>query len=211
MNEKNNNVKEILTITLKLLVICSIVAAIIASVNFITKDKIAYNEKLNTAEALTGIYFEDYQSEFEVTKEGFAIYDGDIAYITCSQEDFDFSSKDVKALYVLKDNENTVHGYCISVQPMGFKDYIKMLVAVNPDCTVKGVEIVSMSETSGIGTKAKEPSFLNQFLGLNDTEVHRNVDIISGATKTSKPVIDAVSASLYEVSEYIHKVGGEAK
>ena len=57
---KQNNTKEILVIALKLLVICSIVATIVAAVNFITADKIAYNEKLNTAEALTGIYFDDY-------------------------------------------------------------------------------------------------------------------------------------------------------
>ena len=68
-----------------------------------------------------------------------------------------------------------------------------------------------MSETSGIGTKVEAPSFINRFTGLNDTEVRRDVDIISGATKTSKPVIDAVSASLYEVSEYIHSSGGEVK
>ena len=206
-----NNKKEIFITALKLLVICSVVATIVASVNFITKDKISYNEKLSTAEALTGIYSDDFNKGFEVSGNDFIISDGNKTVITCSQENFSFSSKDVKALYVLKDSENNIHGYCVSIQPMGFKDYIKMLVAVNSDCTVKGVEIVSMSETSGIGTKVEAPSFINQFTGLNDTEVRRDVDIISGATKTSRPVIDAVSASLYEVSEYIHSSGGEVK
>lgn len=211
MNEKNSNFKEIASIALKLLVICSIVATIVASVNFITKDKIEYNEKLNTAEALTGIYYNDYNNSFTVSDDSFVITENDKVILTCSQEHFNFSSKDVKALYILKDADSKIHGYCVSVQPMGFKDYIKMLVAVNPDCTVKGVEIVSMSETSGIGTKAKEPSFLNKFKNLGYTQVKSEVDIISGATKTSKPVIDAVSASLYEVSEYIHYIGGESK
>ncbi len=206
---KQNSTKEILIIALKLLVICSIVATIVAAVNFITADKIAYNEKLNTAEALTGIYFEDYGKEFEVDEESYVITEDGNIKISCNQAEFDFSSKDIKALYVLSDAQNNTLGYCVSIQPMGFKDYIKMLVAVNPDCTVKGVEIVSMSETSGIGTKAQDPSFLNKFTNLNSTEVGSEVDIISGATKTSKPVIDAVTASLNEVSLYISENGGE--
>lgn len=211
MSEKNNNVKEIFVISIKLLVICSIVATIVASVNFITKDKIAYNEKLSTANALTGIYHNDYGNDFAVDGDNFVISENGKILLTCSQENIEFSSKDVKALYVLRDAENSVHGYCVSVQPMGFKDYIKMLVAINPDLTVKGVEIVSMSETSGIGTKAAEPSFLNKFTNLNETEVKRDVDVISGATKTSKPVIDAVSSALNEVAGVYAFVGGKDK
>lgn len=206
---KQNSTKEILVIALKLLVICSIVATIVAAVNFITADKIAYNERLNTAEALTGIYYEDYGKEFEVDGESYVITEDGNLKISCSQADFDFSTKDIKALYVLTDSEENTLGYCVSVQPMGFKDYIKMLVAVNPDCTVKGVEIVSMAETSGIGTKAQAPEFLEKFVNLNSANVKSEVDIISGATKTSKPVIDAAAASLGEVSAYIHESRGE--
>ena len=82
-----------------------------------------------------------------------------------------------------------------------------MLVAITPDLSVKGVEIVSMSETSGIGTKAAEPAFLKQFAKQNIDGV-KNVDTISGATKTSKPVIEAVCASLQEVALYIDRNGG---
>ncbi|MBQ8758734.1 MAG: FMN-binding protein [Clostridia bacterium] len=211
MSVKNNNSKEIFSIAIKLLVICSIVATIIAAVNFITKDKIAYNEKLSTAKALTGIYHDDYGKDFTVSEDSFVITENDKVSISCSLENMEFSSKDVKALYVLKNAAGDVEGYCVSVQPMGFKDYIKMLVAINTDCTIKGVEIVSMSETSGIGTKAKEASFLNQFKNLNEKAVKSEVDVISGATKTSQPVIDAVSASLAEVSKYIAKNGGDVK
>ena len=208
---KKNNTKEVVIIALKLLIICSIVATIVASVNHITKEKIAYNEMLNTAEALTGIYEKDYNAAFTVEGKNFVIKNGEETVITCAQENFDFKSKDVKAIYVLKDADGTSLGYCVSVQPMGFKDYIKMLVAVNPDCTVKGVEIVSMSETSGIGTKAKDASFLGQFANLDETSVKRDVDTIAGATKTTKPVINAVAASLYEVSEFIYANGGGNK
>ena len=203
---KQNNTKEILSITLKLLVICSIVATIVASVNAITKERILHNEKQNTADALTDIYKDDYSNSFSVSGDSFIIEENGNAVITCSQANTEFSSKDVKALYVLKNAESEVLGYCISVHPMGFKDYIKMLVAITPENKVKDVKIVSMSETSGIGTKALEPSFLEQFRDKDNTN---GVDTISGATKTSKPVIDGVNAALSEVASYIDKVGGE--
>ena len=71
---KQNNTKEILIIALKLLVICSIVASIVAFVNAITKDKIALNEKISTAEALSGIYkcnleYNEESKNFECLKE----------------------------------------------------------------------------------------------------------------------------------------------
>ena len=88
-----NNKKEIFITALKLLVICSVVATIVASVNFITKDKISYNEKLSTAEALTGIYSDDFNKGFEVSGNDFIISDGNKTVITCSQENFSFSSK----------------------------------------------------------------------------------------------------------------------
>lgn len=210
-NTKNNNIREIAAIAFKLLVICSIVAVIVAFVNFITKDKIIFNEKQNTAHALTEIYAQDYTNGFEVSGDSFTITENGNVVLTCSQKSFDFTSKDVKALYVLENSDSEIEGYCISVQPMGFKDYIKMLVAINPDSTVKGVKIVSMAETSGIGTKAGEAAFLDKFIGLNESCVMRDVDTISGATKTSAPVIEAVAASLREVTQYIAKIGGEAK
>ena len=211
MSDMKNNMKEIITIALKLLIICSIVAVIVASVNFITKDRIIFNEKQNTADALTEIYAEDSGNRFEVSDKNFVMKDEEKVILTCSQENFEFSSQDIKAFYILKNADSQVESYCISVQPMGFKDYIKMLVAINPNCTVKAVRVVSMAETSGIGTKACEASFLDKFTNLNDTQVSHDVDIISGATKTSRPVIDAVAASLRETSQYISKVGGEAK
>jgi len=76
---KQSNVKEILVIAAKLLVICSIVAAIVAFVNSITKDKIAYNEKLTSAEALTEIYSSEFGNKpFEVTDDGYVIDNLDI-------------------------------------------------------------------------------------------------------------------------------------
>lgn len=207
---KQSNVKEILVITAKLIVICSIVAAIIAFVNSITKDKIAYNEKLTSANALTEIYSSEFDNKpFEVIESGYVIKDGENILVECSEAEFSSISvsDDITALYVLNDKDGNSLGYCVATEPMGFKDKIKMLVAVNSDTTVKGVKIVSMSETKGYGTKAGESAFLDKFVNLGE-EAASNVDIITGATKTSSPVINAVSDALKQVTAYTKSNGG---
>lgn len=228
MNTKQNNTKEILTIALKLLIICSIVAGIIAFVYSITKDKIAYNEKVKTADALSEIYSADFNGKkFEVGENGeYVINDNGKIVAKCAAADFNPVDKIVTGMFILTDKDDACLGYCVSVEPMGFKDVIKMLVAVNSDMTIKGVKIVSMSETSGYGTRAVEDPnppagktgedwFLRQFDGLNSDMLKKNskgkyesVDTISGATKTSQPVTEAVKTALTQVIEYNATTGG---
>lgn len=202
----SKNTKEILSITLRLLVICAVVATIIAFVNAITKDKIEYNERIGTAQALTGIYSADYNGRvFEVDGNEYVIKDETGVVVKCIEAELkEFIRADITAMYILQDASNNPLGYCVAIQPMGFKDVIKMLVAVNPDFTVKGVKIISMSETSGIGTKAQDEGFLHQFTQMPAKEV----DTISGATKTTKPVIDAVDSSVDQVKAYMNISGG---
>lgn len=227
MTEKQNNTKEILTIALKLLIICSIVAVIIAFVYSITKDKIKYNEMVKTSEALSEIYSDDFDGKtFEVSGEQFVINDNGNLVAKCEVANITPVSGEINALYVLSDGNNKRLGYCVSIAPMGFKDVINMLVAVNSDLTIKGVKIVSMSETSGYGTKAKDDPnppagkegsdwFLKQFVGLNENGFAKNskgkyesIDTISGATKTSQPVANAVELALSQVKEFSKTTGG---
>ena len=42
-----------------------------------------------------------------------------------------------------------------------------MMVGINKDMTVSGVKILSMSETPGLGAKAGDESFINQYKGKN--------------------------------------------
>jgi Na+-translocating ferredoxin:NAD+ oxidoreductase RnfG subunit len=61
-----------------------------------------------------------------------------------------------------------------------------------------------MSETPGIGTKVQADSFLSQFNGQSGAA---EADIISGATFSSRAVIEAVNKALdveidvYEITE----------
>ncbi len=206
MTQKSN--KDIFIIALKLLVICAVVALIVSSVNLITKEKILINEKQNTSVALTGIFSQDFGGlSFSVEGDEYVIRDNDMIVAKCTAAECALN-KDVNALYVIEDAHKNPLFYCVSISPMGFKAEINMLVAVNPDLTVKGVEIVSMSETSGIGTKAQDKSFLSKFAGKTENQA-AGVDIISGATKTSKPIIEAVTNALNQVGLYKSNLGGK--
>ena len=104
-------------------------------------------------------------------------------------------------------------GYCVTVAPKGFTDDIIILVAVNPNITVKDTLILSMSETAGYGTKIDSEGdgwfreqFKNKTRGINDTRIEPATDenavqIIIGATVTSRAFLRGVNAALEVAAE----------
>lgn len=91
-------------------------------------------------------------------------------------------------------------GYVVQVEPSGFGGAINMVVGVSSTGQVTGVSIINMSETSGLGDTAKQPSFTNQFLGVSSRlTVDKDggtVDSLTGATVTSRAVTSGVNAAL---------------
>ncbi len=91
-------------------------------------------------------------------------------------------------------------GYVIEVTPSGFGGTIDMVVGVKTDGTVAGVEIISMSETSGLGANASKESFRSQFVGksgdLAVTKDGGDIDALTGATITSRAVTQGVNTAL---------------
>jgi len=105
-------------------------------------------------------------------------------------------------------------GYCVMVAPKGFADKIIMLVAVNPNVTVKGTLILSMSETAGYGTKINSgggggwfrEQFKNKTRAINDIRIEpasdeNAIQIIAGATVSSRAFLKGVNAALDVAAE----------
>ncbi len=84
--------------------------------------------------------------------------------------------------------------YAITVAPKGYGGEIKMMVGVNVDCEVTGISIMEMSETPGLGAKAKEGKFLKQFVGENP-----KIKAITGATITSNAIKKGVGDAITQV------------
>lgn len=92
-------------------------------------------------------------------------------------------------------------GYVLQVAPSGsFGGGLVIMVGVNSDMTVSGVEIVESSETSGLGANAKKPVFRDQFTGKSGevkvTKDGGDIDALTGATITSRAVSAGVTSAL---------------
>lgn len=108
-------------------------------------------------------------------------------------------------------------GYVVTVTTSeGYGGNIQISVGIYSNGKVSGISILSISETAGLGMKAKEPAFYKQFANKQETffEVIKKdamkgneIEAISGATITSKAVTKAVNAGV----TYFHEVIGGAE
>lgn len=111
----------------------------------------------------------------------------------------------VNAVYAAKDDAGNVIGYCVDVSPNGFGGAINMIVGISADDEITGVKIISMSETPGLGSKAQEPKFKDQFNAKktesdlkvikSGTPADDEIIAISGATVTSKAVTSGINTA----------------
>lgn len=101
-------------------------------------------------------------------------------------------------------------GYCVQVTTNGFGGAIEMMVGVDENGAITGVTFLSMSETAGVGSKAKsEPWFTEQYLDRSGqiavSKVQADathIQAISGATVTSNAVTKGVNNALLAVDAY---------
>ncbi len=148
--------------------ICLVIAVAMAAINEITAPKIAAAEAAAEQAALQKVLPE---------AEGFEQVEGDYAETVAS---------------VWKATNGC--GYAVMLSAKGYDSSKPMSVAVGLDGEgrILSCFVVSASgETTGIGTKVTEESFLSQFAGKD--EALTGVDAISGATISSSAFIDAMS------------------
>lgn len=164
-------------LALTLLIITSVVAAALAGVNAVT------------APVIAAITAEKTQAAIEAVLPG----GGE------KVENFTDETGLVTTVYASQS------GYAIEVTPAGFDGTITMMVGVSKDGSVLGIDVISHTETAGLGAVAAAKnsageSFRNQFAGLSgDLAVTKDggaIDAITGATITSRAVTEGVNAAL---------------
>jgi len=114
------------------------------------------------------------------------------------------------------DEDGSVIAYIVEVEPKGYGGAIDMLVAVTPDGAVSNFEIVSADETPGLGTKAAESPFKDQFSGKTSEELQLTkdssegtVEAITGATITSRAVTKGMKQAVDRVNTYVEEASQE--
>ncbi len=187
--------REIVKLGVILFLITSSVALLLGVANLATEDRIALLNKQAQDEArMTVLSTADSFEQMSIDGLG----EGDY--------------KSVSSVFVGKSNGNIV-GYSIGVAPNGFGGVIDMIVGIDTKGKITGIHIVNHAETPGLGSKANEPKFKEQFEGKttenllevikNGTPKDNEIVAISGATISSNAVTEGVNMAVKIYKEKI--------
>jgi len=179
------NSKFILKLGIILFLIVSVSTLALSVVNYITKDIIVQKN-----------------AELQDNARRNVMADADSFEIV---EDYKPVSEYVTEVYTAYTGKNRI-GYCVNISPVGYGGKIDMIVGINDNFTVSGVNIVSMSETAGLGANSVKPEFLDRYKGKTQgmtvvkspTDDTNTINALSGATITSKAVTEGVNLAIAE-------------
>jgi electron transport complex protein RnfG len=186
--------KDIIKITLNLVVIYVIGGLILAVVHATTSPIRYRNNIIAEQKALKGLM----PDADKIDKLG----------------DWVIHEKDAK-YWVAKKGDDII-GYVVQSYGKGYSSYIKTLIAVDKDFRVKKIEILDEKETPGLGDEIETPWFKKQFGGKDldhlkvlKTETTEYIQALTGATISSRAVTeDAVASGVKFIKEKIQGGGG---
>lgn len=175
-----------------LILFCVIITAALAGTNLITKDKIAALAVKAQEDAMKKICEADEYEKYTSEHDG-----------------------STYTYYVARTDEKPVC-YIFTASASGYGGDVSVMTGINPDGTVKSVEILDVSgETPGMGQNVKKESYVTQYISKSDkvnlstTESDdTTVTAVTGATISSTAVTDCVNSAL---EMFKMEVGGGEK
>ena len=181
--------KDMFKLGLNLLIISAVAALSLALTNSVTSSTIAQRNEQANAEARK-LVLESAQ-DFEEVKD---------------VKTDNSKGVEVSEIYEAKDASGNTVGYTLKVLPSGYGGTIELMVGIDSaKGQVSGINVVSNSETAGLGAKSTDPEFSDQYKGkpLEELSVLKNgtpgdteIKAISGATITSTAVTNGVDAAI---------------
>lgn len=189
--------KKMIKDALILIIITVVAGAALGFVFYITKEPIAVMEEQTRQNAFREVFPE--AAEFTQT---------DLVQDSQAGEwvEKGFGKVLIDEVLLAKDAGQNVLGYVLSVTTKeGYGGDISYTIGIDRDGTLKAISILSISETAGLGMNAQSV-LVPQFAGKNVSEFSvtktgstsdSEIDAISGATITSKAVVNGVNAALY--------------
>ncbi len=176
--------KEFIKLSAVLCIITLVAALILAGVNNLTAPAIEIAEKKATETAMKVLLPE--------------------------AEEFETSASDENLSIARKNGE--IVGFCVKVSSTGYGGAVVMMVAIDGNMKVRGIEILSHGETAGLGAKITEDKFKSQFPGKdaeglsvvkNPTTNPNEFEAVTGATISSRAVEDGVKQACDMVTELL--------
>ena len=213
-NAGNTLIKDTVIIT----VITLVAGLVLGFVYELTKEPIRVQKEQKQAAACAEVFKEaDENGELkEVLPLTFEKTDVNEAADEAVYENTDIAAA-IDEVYLAKKNDGSLYGYVISVVTAeGYGGKIRFYMGVTTDGVLKGISILDISETPGLGMRASEvlvPQFRNvtgsDFVVTKNGKTKENeIDAITSATITSKAVTRGVNFGM-KYFEEITKGGQE--
>lgn len=135
---------------------------------------------------------------------------------TCNTElaGMDFGNVGVDSVLIAKDSSGAEAGYVINTHSNdSYGGPVEISVGFNAEGSIFAIGFLAIDDTPGLGLKAKEPAFKDQYVGKNADALtvtksgnagETEINSISGATITSSATTNAVNAALYFLHNYLN-------
>lgn len=163
---------------LTLATICMVATGLLAVVNSLTKAQIEAQTQIEQTNSLKEIMPDADRFEPVKTKEEIDYY---------------------KAYAV----DNTLLGTALKTKAKGYSSQVETLIGIKTDGTIIGIKILSQNETPGLGNRITKPAFTDKFKNQNINNIQ--VQAISGATISSKAVIESIKKKGMEIKQIVEK------
>ncbi|MDO4772040.1 MAG: RnfABCDGE type electron transport complex subunit G [Bacillota bacterium] len=177
--------KEIVKLGISLLIFCAVAALSLAFTNELTKDQIAKQRAEKELAAKQAVLPE--ANEFE---------DLSAEELAKVQE----THPTVAQISVAKSDGQDI-GFVVKTLPMGFGGPITVITGMDAEGKITGVRVAKHTESPGLGSKAQEPAYYEQYNGKSVADVkvtkgtpgEQEIVAISSATITSVAVTNGVN------------------
>ena len=175
--KKKITAKAIIIPAAALLIICLVATTLLAATNSVTAKKIAENqiEKENSSRAIV---------------------------LPEATEFSDVTTLESGITYCVGTKDSKDMGYVFTSGAKGYGGTVSVMIGMDTEGVITGIEILSHDETPGLGANSTKPEFKERFIGksgeltVNKTSNDgQNVQAITAATITSKAVVSAVNAA----------------
>lgn len=168
--------KEMIRYGFILAVICVVASALLAGVNALTGPRIIAQAQAEEEASIKEVM--PLAEHFEAVKSG-----NDTLY------------------YKAHDKNGKLIGVVFKATGKGYSSTVETVVGMKKDGQITAIKVISQNETPGLGAQVAGDGFSGQFKGQDALKLS-GVEAITGATISSRAVIDSVknkSAELWEV------------
>ena len=188
------------------MLITVIAGVLLGLVYEVTKEPIAKEKQRAKEEAYKTVFADAASFDLGVVPEGTSDEIKALGY-----------DADIDEVMSVRDGSGNFIGYVLTVTDHeGYGGDIQFAMGVRLDGTLNGISFLSIGETAGLGMKATEDKFKDQF---KDKKISKfiytksgsvkedEIDALSGATITTNAVTNGVNAGLYFIKTLTEEVG----